>query len=268
MSIVVSVKVYDGVVLGADSMTSLVSKDEKGNMRFVKAYSHAKKLFQVKGLPAGILTYGFGNIGRRSVESYITDFLTESELGQHKTWHIRSISNGLLDFLRKAYSEAYKTIPEKDWPQLGVYVSGYSSKSPLPEEWEFVIPKGKEAKEARATDRFGANWRGVTLPFARLYTGVDPRVYGRLRERRIPEETLETLKEVHESVTSPIVFDGMPIQDAIEFARFILATTVGIAKFEMGQATCGGPLDIALIRRTQPYFTWIQTKDPITSPEP
>ena len=70
MSIVASVKVYDGIVIGAESMTQLFA-NVPGNPQpvCIKAYSHARKIFQVGRL--GILTFGGGNIGNRSIESFV-----------------------------------------------------------------------------------------------------------------------------------------------------------------------------------------------------
>jgi hypothetical protein len=47
MSIVVSVKVHDGLVLGAESMTQLWGSDAQGNSGIVKTFEHAQKLFQL-----------------------------------------------------------------------------------------------------------------------------------------------------------------------------------------------------------------------------
>ncbi len=53
----------------------------------------------------------------------------------------------------------------------------------------------------------------------------------------------------------PIMFASMPMQDAINFAEYVLRTTVGAAEFELGAPTCGGPLQVALIQPT--LFEWI-----------
>ena len=83
----------------------------------------------------------------------------------------------------------------------------------------------------------------------RLYRGVDPRLVGTLTSKGITEKELEKFR-------SPIVFDGMPIQDAIDFSVFILQTTVNMARFEAGASSCGGPLWGAVI--TPSGFEWMQ----------
>ena len=62
MTIVASVKVRDGLILGTDSMTQISSMTEEGP-QLLKGYSNARKLFQIEPRPVGVMTYGFGNIG-------------------------------------------------------------------------------------------------------------------------------------------------------------------------------------------------------------
>jgi hypothetical protein len=55
MTIVVTVKIHDGIVLASDSATTF--SDTDGNT--VKVYDNANKVFNlVKGLPIGSLTWG------------------------------------------------------------------------------------------------------------------------------------------------------------------------------------------------------------------
>ena len=54
MSIVACVKVYDGIAIGAESMTQLSSQAPVAP-QFVKAYSNARKLFQVADMPFGFV---------------------------------------------------------------------------------------------------------------------------------------------------------------------------------------------------------------------
>ena len=63
MTIVVTVKINDGIVLAADSATTF--SDQQGAV--VKIYNNANKAFNlVKGLPIGGFTWGAGGIGSAS----------------------------------------------------------------------------------------------------------------------------------------------------------------------------------------------------------
>ena len=258
MSIVASVKVYDGIVLGADSRTQLRAVNKHGQPTSIQTFNHATKIFPIKQLPIGILTYGTGNIGRRSVESYVIEFTHNLKHDSDLT--VRSIADQLLIHFNEAFDNQYQDIKRKTRPGLGVFVAGYSEQpTSLADEWEFKIPRDDKTKEVRSSEEFGASWRGISIPFSRLYTGIDPRIIPRLRKSGVPEDVIQTVTKTAQEFASPFIFDGMPIIDAVEFCRFILKTTVNMAKFETGVASCGGPLDIAIITKSN-GFEWVKKK--------
>ena len=258
MSIVASVKVYDGIVLGSDSKTQLRGFDQHGQRTYIQTFNHARKLFQIRELPIGILTYGAGNIGRRSVESHIIEFTRNLVLTDDLT--VRAITDQLLKHLKEVFDDQYQGMEIRKRPALGIFVAGYSGvPSSLPDEWEFNIPRDDKARKVRPSDEFGASWRGISIPFTRLYTGIDPRIIAKLKTSGLSNDIIETLTKAAQEWKSSFVFDGMPIIDAAEFCRFILRTTINMAKFETGVDSCGGPLDIAVITRSK-GFEWVEQK--------
>jgi ATP-dependent protease HslVU (ClpYQ) peptidase subunit len=65
MSIIVSVKINDGIVMAADSAISFANG---------QVYEHANKIVNlVKGLPIGVMTCGAGGIGNASVATLLKD---------------------------------------------------------------------------------------------------------------------------------------------------------------------------------------------------
>ncbi len=51
----------------------------------------------------------------------------------------------------------------------------------------------------------------------------------------------------------------MPIQDAIDFAEFLVHTTAEFTRFKRGAATVGGPIEIAAITKHE-RFKWVKRK--------
>lgn len=131
-----------------------------------------------------------------------------------------------------------------DTPVLGFYIAGYSPDAPFAEEWEFRLPNDQDIKPVRESTVFGSSWRGVSIPFSRLYFGFDPRTAPELLKRGVPQQVID---EVLGMWKAPMVYNGMPIQDAINFAIFILKTTIGMSTFEIGPSACGGDLQVATI---------------------
>lgn len=255
MSIVACVKVFDGLVLGAESMTQVFA-NVGGQTQHIKSYSNARKLFQIGSLPVGVLTYGAGNIGNRSIESFLEEFSAKyTPKDEHR--RIDQITAALHKFMREPYDEAFKQVDAAQKPQLGFYVAGYSTGQHLGSEFEFLLPQATPPMPARSDDRLGASWRGVSFPFSRLFVGVDPRIEALLAKVGVSPDTIQKLHElVTQDLTTKVVFDGMPIQDAVGFCRFIIDTTVGTAKYEIGMPSCGGPVHMAVITRTG-GFRWV-----------
>ena len=102
MTICVSVKVRDGIVLGTDSMTQIIGQLPDGNLAPVKNYSNARKLFKIGDLPIGIMTYGVGNVGPRSIQSLVLEF-SKKYNGDPK---VEEVGNGLFEYFQAAYDEA------------------------------------------------------------------------------------------------------------------------------------------------------------------
>lgn len=237
-------------------MTMLFAETQPGQAEAIKAFSNAKKLFQVSKLPLGVLTYGGGNIGKRSIESFLTEFSELITKENPQSWTVESITERLLNFIREPYAKQHADIPVEKQPRVGFYVAGYSPAVHLASELEFVLPVHNAPIKPRGDDQFGASWRGVSIPFTRLHFGMDPRVLSELVKEGVSDDVVKKIDEVARRFRAPVVFDGMPVQDAIGFCKFILETTIGQATYELGFASCGGPVHLAVITRGD-GFTWV-----------
>jgi len=242
MTICASVKVRDGLALGTDSMTQIWGQDAAGNRGVVKTYGNARKLFRIGQLKLGIMTYGTGNLGPRSVQGLVRDFSPQEV-------DVQGVTRQLYEYFRPVYEEHFAS---QEVP-LGFFVAGYSPNEPFAEQWEFLLPRDQEIRLVRPRDDFGANWRGVDIPFTRLNKGFDPRMIAKLRELGVQQEVIDQAIMQWES---PVIYDAMPVQDAVNFVAFILQTTIGMATFEVGPTSCGGPLQIAVVLPDK-GFKWI-----------
>ncbi len=249
MSIGACVKVRDGVVLGTDSMTQIWAVDPKGTRVAIKNFRNARKLFQIGDLPIGIVTYGVGNLGNRSTQGLIFEFSS----GYEGDPNVESVARSLFDHFKEPFESIYDTSDSMQ-TGLGFFVAGYSPDQPLSEEYEFLLPRDQGVKTVRPMDQVGASWRGVELPFTRLHRGFDPRLLEDLVSKGVSRTLID---EATTKYKMPVVYDGMPVQDAVNLVVFILQTTIGVAAFEPGFSSCGGPLQVAVVQRSE-EFKWIQ----------
>jgi hypothetical protein len=252
VTIVASVKVRDGLILGTDSMTQISAQTEQGP-QLLKSYSNARKLFQISNRRIGVMTYGLGNIGQRSIEGVVFDYQGQAA-AQGAT--VQEVAQGLFNFVKPLYDAEFVDSQASDYAAVGFFVAGYSDGQPFPEEWEFLLPRDEAPFPARPPDTFGASWRGIDAPFTRLYKGFDPYILpGRMNEKGVSDEDIGAVLDPA-GLETWVIFDGMPLQDAVNFAVYILDTTIGWSTFQVGVPTCGKPLQVATIR-ADTGFHWV-----------
>ena len=258
MSIVASVKVYDGIVLGAESMTQIYASTPEHGQQLIKAYENARKLFQLAKLPVGVLTFGAGNIGNRSVESFLGEFSADNATQIKPTDSIKMVAGRLCDFMRKPYKEAYAQTPIQVQPVMGFCICGYwDGPHHLGSNWEFQFPHKPKPQLMLPDDVLGANWRGINMPFTRLFHGLDPRIVDILKAEGVSPDVIDRVRaSAARTLATQATFDGMPVQDAIGFCKFIIETTIGWARYEIGQPSCGGPIHLAVIAKSG-GFQWV-----------
>ena len=265
MTIAASVKVRDGIVLATDSMVQINTRLPNGEFAVIKSYRHGLKLFRILEKSIGVMSWGIGNIGARSIEGLIQDFCQESSTYVKEDAKTKDWAKGLQLFIKTIYDDTFAQTDIKQRPVLGFFVGGYSSQPQFAEEYEFLLPQKEAIKLVRPADKFGASWRGIVLPFRRLYHGFDSRIPDELKSLGVSDEILNKVFRSGKW-NLPFVYDGMPLQDAVDHAIFILKTTIDTATFEVGPApTCGGPIQAAAIT-PDGTWTWIN-KAALSMPE-
>jgi len=276
MSVAIVVKVSEGLVLGADSAATINGRAEgPDGLRegVLKTYYNARKLLQVGDLPIGVLTWGLGQIGLRTVESLVREWehaqhwQTIEDCQRHHSggdgsFTVKECATSLSAHLNTVYAEVpeFRALPQELRPGLGIVVAGYSEGKFFPEIWRFVVPFDSEVIDQRpdkdGKPDFGASWFGLTDAIVRLHWGRDDQALKILSEKwGIPEDDLRTALMPLQYL---VPFAVMPLQDAIEYAYYMLNVVIGRYRFAIGPELCGGQIEIAAI--TQGQFNWIARK--------
>ncbi len=276
MSVVIVVKVSEGLVLAADSAATLTGRvmgpDGIVEEGVLQTFYNAKKLLQIgSDLPIGVLTWGQAFIGPRTVESLVREWeynkgwqSIESFQKTHsdKQYSVENCARELLEHLTTAHQEEFGDKPKEQQPGLGVIVAGYSEQGFFPEIWRFVVPSDEDIANQRPSingkPNFGASWFGITEPLKRLHFGRDDGAIQIISEKFniSPDEIRSALQPLEYQIP----FAQMPLQDAIEYANYMLNVVIGRFRFVVGVGVelCGGQIDIAAI--TQREFNWISRK--------
>ena len=269
MTIAISMKVNDGIVLAADSATTILGRDPTGATGVVNIYDNANKIFNLrKGLPIGAITWGAGSIGQASITTLAKDFRRKITSNQENEFNIDpqnyTIKEVAEKFKKFIYNDLY--INEfKDWkdkPSLGFMIVGYSSGATLAEEWRIDIINGScdGPNQVRDQKTSGLTWNGEPEAITRLYLGFGSAMPQILKEADLEDDKINKIIELCKlRLTVPMVTPPMPIQDAIDLAEYLVETTVKFSKFAPGAPTVGGPIEIAAITKHE-GFKWVKRK--------
>jgi len=263
MTIAISMKVNDGIVLAADSAASIMAEipgtEEIG---VINIHEHADKVFNLeKGSPIGAITWGIGGIGNSSISTLMKDFRKEPNGVPGGEIDIQDVTHRLVDFVyERHYRPAFETWKKK--PNIGFMVVGYSRGEDFAEEWLFEIVDGQlvAPRKIRGENESGLTWNGEIEVIARLYLGFGSRIGDALRDIGLEHDLVEkTIGGLRQRLSVPLVVPAMPIQDAIDLAEFLVETTVKFSQYSPGAPTVGGPIDIAAITKHE-GFRWVRRK--------
>jgi hypothetical protein len=154
LSVAVLIAVHDGVVLAADSASTLTFPTPPGVVLppgqqgvVGNVYDNANKIFNlVKGQPIGCITFGSGNIGNASIGTLIKDLrkqLTENaaKMGfDSNDYTMGGVAKILADFLGGECGKLEKAA--KLATNMGFLLGGYSKPGDLGESWSVEIQQG------------------------------------------------------------------------------------------------------------------------------
>lgn len=265
MTIAISLKVNNGIVLATDSAASITAQGPDGQpMGVVNVYQNAEKLFNLcKGKPIGVITWGTGSIGRYSISAAIKDYrnMLEKELNNNPNIKLQDITIEFAKNIEEKYNSAYK-----GWkgtlPTIGFLVAGYSTGNDFAEEWKFEFIDGKthEPELVRGTNESGMIWNGEPEAISRILLGTSPELPNVLSEYGLKEQAInEIIMLANSKLTVPFIIDAMPIKDAIDLAEFLVDATIKFARFRPGAPTVNEPIDIAAITKHE-GFKWVSRK--------
>jgi hypothetical protein len=261
MSIIVSVKIHDGVVMAADSATTFYSSDGHP----AQIYEHADKIVNlVKGLPIGVMTCGAGGVGNASIATLLKDLRDQLTDGgaeaaplARDSYTVEEVATRVQTFFSdKAKSADFKST-------LLLRLCGYSAARALPEVWEVVISGSGSAAPTCVQNEtsIGPRWNGEPEALDRLILGHGSNFYREaVALELIAENDVETSTKLAGSLYEQLILPAAPIQDAIDLARFMVETTKGFVRFAVARVkSVGGPLELAAITKHE-GFKWVQRK--------
>jgi 20S proteasome alpha/beta subunit len=259
MTVLVSVKINDGVVMAADSASSFASG---------LIYHHAQKIVNLtKGLPIGAMVTGAGGIGNESIDTLLKD-LRRRFSGRdpaYSSWKLDPATYTVeqVSIRVRAFLFEEKSRPHRADVWTKVRICGYSAGRPLAEVWEVQLEGAECAppRQVQAEQEFGPRWDGEYEALDRLIFGLGTRFNeASMKHGLTLAQAAEAREKLAPELYELLFLEAMPIQDAVDLARFLVQTTIGFVKFSVSRAkTVGGPIEIAAITKHE-GFKWIERR--------
>lgn len=244
MSLVVSLRIPDGIVVAADSLSTsqsildikAVGQDGKEvpiqqfSIPF-SASSYTQKVFSLFKNYA-FTSFALGIINQRSIHYHIKQF---EKLYPKSNENLEKVKNAIIRYFENELLEQmpdYKTKVPKGQCLLGFQLSGYEDVNNKQVGTTYEVFLGGPDIVENRFDIIGCRFNG-DLRF------------------------INTFAEIGNKIN----FGFFTLQDAIDFCNFIIQTTATFQRFAIatGVPTVGGDIDIALVT---PFngFQWIKRK--------
>jgi hypothetical protein len=243
--------------MAADSASSFASG---------MVYRHTNQIVNLrKGLPIGVMVTGAGGIGNESIDTLFKDLRCRFEGADkaRKDWvldpdayTLAHVASRVRTFLFEEKAAAY---PGEVWTR--VRVCGYSAGRPLAEVWEVLLlgPNSPEPTPVRGEQDFGIRWDGEYEALSRLFFGLGSGfeeaavIAGGLTR----EDASVLHSKLSASLFELLFVEAMPIQNAVDLARFLVQTTIGFVKFSVARPkTVDGAITVAAITKHE-GFRWV-----------
>ena len=250
MTLIVSTRVPDGIVIAADSVSSISAMGKlsaKGKTKcphcgqehefsapidiplgpgITSTLPYSQKL-QPLWDKYGVGTHGTGVIGGKSVFAIIREF------EQHRNGRedLKTVADGLAKHLQSELKKMpdFDKVPD-DMYALGFQIVGYKDGNPL----TFTIDVGKKI-QVKDWGNFGTTVSGNTFVATKLWE----------------------LKGLGPQLQQP--YQAWSIQDAADYCEFLIETTAKYQRFANVIPTVGGEIDIGLVL-LENRFKWIRKK--------
>ena len=258
MSIIVSVKINDGVVMAADSATTFA---------IGQIYEHANKVVNlVKGFPVGVMTCGAAGIGNASIATLLKDLrqrLSGKEAA-HLDWKLDESAYTMEAVAKRVHEFFAEQVKSNEAPVFMLLrICGYSSGRLLPEVWQVAFDQSKllDPSCVQPEDNFGPRWNGETEALDRMIIGIGSASKDGLQTLNItPAQFVDAKSKLAPYTYQNLILPAAPIQDAIDLARFMVDVTKGFIRFSVSHPkTVGGPVEVAVITKHE-GFKWVQRK--------
>ena len=269
---------HEGVVLGADSTSTVMLPSANGHIPHY--YNHGQKIFEVgTDSTIGMASWGLGTLGSVSKRTAFAQF--GDALGVPVGLTGQQVVDRWIDFGWAIYETAFADQlkeaawlmqnPKSSWTPdelrrgqaLWEFAVGFCIGGRCPPDrtpWAFEVTfdpfSGKPSANALVHD-YPRFW-GAPSMVNRLLFGVDEQLLGTIQDSSLWTGSFDDLI----NLARPFFLDPsarLPIREAIDYIHSAIMITIQAMKFLDPYQICGGPIEVAAITTDRP-FRWVTHK--------
>ena len=272
----------EGVVLGADSTTTMFVAGRGGQPGSQHHYNFAQKVFEFgePGSTVGMALWGLGSLGDKSYRTLIGEMAdgvksknpdTLDAVAQTAaTMFWAQYTTAFADSLRQVQELNAKGTGRSDeesrelawWQQNlsgGFCVGGRWGVSRRPGAWEVSFDPLRTTPPAPEALTLGnARFWGCPNLIERLIFAMDYPLYDRILQSGKWTGTSDELFQLIDQGALGQPWD-LPLREAIDWVYASIYTTIKAMKFSHLAPVCGGPIEVAVISSDRP-FRWVRHK--------
>jgi hypothetical protein len=228
--------VPEGIVMASDSRQSITIEGKDFKVETVNSDAVAKT-FLLEEQRVGISGFGEDVLGGQPTATRVKSF-AEAQLTAGDD--VKAIPAKLIAHLRSSFPNA----------QTGFHVAGYrrEGKLSVPYVYYCHVARNEVARRNVKPDgsvSYGATWSGEVDILASILSPVTA------KDEAGTEKVIRAV--------SPVAWEVMPLQDAVDFAVYAIQTTIDTMRFQARRKTVGGPIDVLAL--TPGEAKWIQKKE-------
>jgi hypothetical protein len=280
MTIACCLVLPEGVIFATDST---VSEGEEGRYHYL---NHNQKIYEVgKESTLGVMTWGLSGLRHTSHRTIIAK--AADQFSTNRPTNVRDAAQRFMTEAWQAfqaefhdeikeYDEIYERVSElarnesdkrskedddrlkylQDEIAVGYCIGGHIIPDRKPEAYHFTInPTLRSPPSIYMVD--GELIVGQPEYFYRLYDGSGENVREKILKSGFWKGPASALDKIlNEEIIVP---PELNIRDGVDFAHFIVYSTIKTIKFSDRDQVCGGPIEIAVIT-TDREFRWVRHK--------
>lgn len=260
MSLGIVIKAPEGIVLAAESRVTLTTNQGNGAPQLMVNYDNATKLFSFNNpnKAIGVVTYGQAAIGQRTAHSFAPEF--ESTLPADRLL-VQDFAQRLSDFFMQQWNLVMPA--NYTGPDMTFIIAGFNDNEPYGRVFLINLPRQPAPVEQQPNQgEFGISWGGQREIVDRLIQGFDQRVIQIVTQvlNLNPQQQNQIHQALRTNLQLPLPLNAMALQDCVNLALLFLRTTIEAQSLTVGVRGCGGPIDVAIIKRGED-IKFVQKKD-------